>query len=146
MYVRRTPAGTLAVLIPAIAANIALAPAAARGQEAIQLDAIIRGAKEKVFPAVVFIKPVRESFEVGDRRKQLIYGSGVIISADGLVVTNHHVVDKAVEIRCVLSDKLQLPAKVVGSDKETDLALIRLDLPPGTTTPYATFGDSEALE
>jgi len=132
-------------IMPATLALFLLA-AAARGQEPLQLDEIIRRAKEKVFPAVVFIKPVRESFEVGDRRKQLIYGSGVIISSDGLVVTNHHVVDKAIEIRCVLSDKLQFPAKVVGSDKETDLALIRLDLPPNTTTPHASFGDSDAIE
>ena len=101
--------------------------------------------QERVFPGVVFVKPVQESFEEGEKLKVLVYGSGVIISEDGLVVTNHHVSEKAVEIRCVLSDRREVPAVILGHDKETDMALLRLALRPGEKSPWVPLGDSESL-
>jgi len=107
---------------------------------------IIERAKQKVFPALVFIKPIVEEFETGEKKKQEVFGSGVIISPDGLVVTNNHVVEKAVKVNCVLFDKDQVPAQILGRDPDTDLALLKLDVPPKKMPlPYGEFADSDKV-
>ncbi|MFN3486289.1 MAG: trypsin-like peptidase domain-containing protein [Planctomycetota bacterium] len=109
---------------------------------------VIQEAKDKVFPAVVFIKPIQQEFRGGRLEKIQAFGSGVIISPEGYVVTNNHVAEKASEIRCVLSDREELPATVVGLDPETDLAVLKLDLRERRSAdplPFASFGDSARL-
>ncbi|MCX7809189.1 MAG: trypsin-like peptidase domain-containing protein, partial [Deltaproteobacteria bacterium] len=71
-------------------------------------------------------------------------GSGVIISEDGLVVTNHHVIHGARRIRVSLSDGREIPARIIGSDEDTDMALLRLE---GTNLQLKAipFGDSSQL-
>ena len=107
---------------------------------------IVSDAKAKVFPAVVYIRCLRESRESGKKITQEVSGSGVVISAAGEVVTNWHVIHKASKVRCLLYDGSPLTADVVGKDKDTDLALLQLKLPQGAKPlPYAAFGDSEKL-
>ncbi|MCD6026719.1 MAG: Do family serine endopeptidase [Solimicrobium sp.] len=72
--------------------------------------------------------------------KQSSLGSGVIVSPSGYIITNNHVVNSADEIDVVLSDNRKAIAKVVGSDPETDLALIKIDLPD---LPAITLGHLE---
>ena len=69
-------------------------------------------------------------------------GSGVIISPDGYIVTNNHVVDGAVDIHVTMSDRRVLPAKLVGADPLTDLAVIKID---GANLPSVPWGDSTQL-
>jgi len=69
-------------------------------------------------------------------------GSGVLISPDGYIVTNNHVIDGAVDISVTMSDRRILPAKLIGSDPLTDLAVIKVD---GTNLPNAPWGNSTAL-
>jgi serine protease Do len=69
-------------------------------------------------------------------------GSGVIISPDGYIVTNNHVVDGATDVRVTMSDRRILPAKVVGTDTLTDLAVIKVE---GHDLPNAPWGDSTKL-
>ncbi len=69
-------------------------------------------------------------------------GSGVIISPDGYIVTNNHVVDGAVDIRVTMSNKKILKAKLIGTDPLTDLAVIKID---GDNFPSVPWGDSTAL-
>jgi len=69
-------------------------------------------------------------------------GSGVIISSDGHIVTNNHVIDNASEIEVVLSDNRSYEAKVVGADKSTDLAVVKIEQ---TDLPVARYGDSENI-
>src|SRR6266705_973627 len=69
-------------------------------------------------------------------------GSGVIVSASGYVLTNHHVVEAADEIEVALADGKKLLAKVVGNDPETDLAVLRVD---AQNLPAIGFGSSDAL-
>src|ERR1700741_2829879 len=70
-------------------------------------------------------------------------GSGVIVSASGYVLTNHHVVEAADEIEVALADGKKLLAKVVGNDPETDLAVLRVS---AENLPAITFGSSDALK
>ncbi len=108
---------------------------------------VVQDAKEKVFPAVVFIRVVRESNEEGEKKSQQLSGSGVIISPKGEVLTNWHVIDKAQSIRCLLSDGRHIEAKALGSDKDTDLGLIQLQAEPGSAEfPCARIGDSSILQ
>jgi serine protease Do len=69
-------------------------------------------------------------------------GSGVIISPDGYIVTNNHVIDGAVDIRVTMSNRKILKAKLVGADALTDLAVIKVD---GGSLPSIPWGDSTAL-
>lgn len=122
------------------------APVAPPGGEA-DFRGIVQRAKDKVFPAVVFIKVLQETHEVGKKTTREALGSGVIISPTGEVVSNWHVVDKAIEIRCLLSSGEHFQAELVGSDKDMDLALLKLELPAGhAPLPYAKFGDSSVLK
>jgi serine protease Do len=105
----------------------------------------MRVARESVFPAVVFVKVIQQTHEEGEKSAQAVSGSGVLISVDGDFLTNWHVVDKAESLRCLLSDGRAYPAEVIGSDKDTDLALCRLKLPKDVSVPYAHFGDSQKL-
>jgi serine protease Do len=69
-------------------------------------------------------------------------GSGIIISPDGYIVTNDHVVDSATQIRVTLNDRRVLPAKLIGVDKLTDLAVIKID---AKNLPSIAWGDSTKL-
>jgi serine protease Do len=70
-------------------------------------------------------------------------GSGVIVTPDGYILTNNHVVDGATDVRVTLSDKRQLKAKVVGADPKTDIAVLKVD---GTSFPAITIGDSSKVQ
>ena len=107
---------------------------------------VVKSAKDKVFPAVVYIKVIRETHEAGKKISQEISGSGVIVSPEGEVLTNWHVVDKAVQVRCLLYDGRAMDAEVAGTDKDTDLAVVRLKRPDTEPVPFAELGDSDVLK
>jgi serine protease Do len=69
-------------------------------------------------------------------------GSGFFISADGFLLTNHHVVDGADEIYVTLTDKREFKGKLIGSDKRTDVALVKIE---ATSLPRLTVGDSNKI-
>lgn len=129
-------------------------------------------AAEKSLPAVVHIKYVQNSkvqtVDVpanpfgdffgdffgfggnGGTRKQQIQtpkkqamGSGVIISADGYIVTNNHVVEGADELTVTLYDNREFSARIIGNDPSTDLALIKVN---GNNLPTLPIGDSDKLK
>jgi serine protease Do len=84
-----------------------------------------------------------EQFGTRDRRSMSL-GSGVIISADGYVVTNNHVVGEHVrEITIALPDKREIKGKVIGTDPTTDIALLKI---PATALPVIVWGDSSQLK
>jgi len=72
------------------------------------------------------------------RREQSL-GSGVIVSEDGYILTNNHVVADADQVRVSLADKREYRAKIIGTDPKTDIAVIKID---GAKFAYAPFGDS----
>ncbi len=90
----------------------------------------------------VFRRFFGELFD-GDSRRKSNLGSGVIVSERGFIVTNNHVVEAADEIDVAFADGKKLRAKVVGTDPDTDLAVLRVD---GDRLPAITFGQSDALK
>lgn len=96
---------------------------------------VIRRSKSRVFPAVVYIRAVMDNPESGKESANIISGSGVIIDASGEVLTNYHVIDRVVDIRCQLEDGSAWPAKIIGGDSELDVALIRLLRDADDTAP-----------
>ena len=69
-------------------------------------------------------------------------GSGVIVSPDGYILTNNHVIDKATEIRVMLQDKREFSGKVIGADPKTDIAVVKI---AASGLPTITLGDSSKL-
>jgi serine protease DegQ len=90
----------------------------------------------------VFRRFFGDQFQAQPQRVSSL-GSGVIVDAQGFIITNHHVIEAADEIEVLLADGRSAPAKVVGSDPETDLAVIRISLP---NLPTITFGHADKLE
>jgi len=76
------------------------------------------------------------------KRKSVSLGSGVIVSPDGYILTNHHVIKNADKIKVVLSDHREFDGKVVGTDPKTDLAVIKID---AEDLPTISWGDSDRL-
>jgi len=76
--------------------------------------------------------------------KQQAQGSGFIINKDGHILTNNHVVEGADTITVILSDKKEVKAKLIGTDPQTDIALLKID--DGDNLPVVPLGDSDALE
>jgi len=102
---------------------------------------------ERVGPQVVSVHaegarrdPRIGFFRSGPPAVAMSHGSGFVYSADGLVVTNHHVVDGAERVRVRMADGRELAAKVLGSDPSTDLALVQIEGASGLTA--ATLGES----
>jgi Do/DeqQ family serine protease len=69
-------------------------------------------------------------------------GSGVVVSGDGYILTNHHVIDGADRVRVELADRRTFDAKIVGSDEASDLAVLKIE---ATGLPVVPFGDSDAV-
>nr|MCU0408363.1 Do family serine endopeptidase [Bacteroidales bacterium] len=90
--------------------------------------------------------PLMEWF-YGDRysrpREVSGYGSGVIIIADGYIITNNHVIDGAENVEVTLNDKRVLPATIVGKDPSTDIALLKVK---STNLPFLKYGSSDQLK
>jgi len=91
--------------------------------------------------------PIMEWF-YGDRysskpREESGWGSGVIISADGYIITNNHVIEGADEVEVKLNDNRIFKAKVIGHDPSTDIALLKVQ---SDNLPYIKYGDSEQLK
>jgi Do/DeqQ family serine protease len=78
----------------------------------------------------------------GSEQKQRGLGSGVIISTDGYIITNNHVVEEADELKVLLTDDREFTAKVIGTDPKTDVAIIKIDV---EGLPAATLADSGKL-
>jgi len=136
------------LLIPIATLAISQSAFSEAPTEAEQAD--IRPAIERMYPTLVRIHVVMEEGSGGRMKKQQGSGSGAIISADGYVLTNHHVAGRGTRFLCTLSNREEVDATLVGTDALSDLAVIKLDLStrrnPDEPLAVASFGDSDALE
>jgi len=119
----------------------AAAPAIAQPAPRAEIDRAIAA----VYPSLVRISVVITEHSNGREIRLEGSGSGTIITADGYVVTNHHVAGRARRVVCTLFDKQEIPADLVGTDPVSDIAVLKLRPPSPRTFPVATFGDSAGL-
>jgi serine protease Do len=82
-------------------------------------------------------------FQVPKDRREKSLGSGVIVSPEGYILTNNHVVDGATEVKVTLSDKHEYDAKIIGTDPKTDIAVLKID---ASSLKPVTLGDSSKVE
>ena len=82
-------------------------------------------------------------FQEFEPKKRPGLASGAIVSSDGYIVTNNHVVENAEQIKVLLSDKREFKAKMIGADPKTDIAVIKID---GDNLPTIALGDSDKLQ
>src|SRR2546425_6311366 len=97
---------------------------------------------ERVSPTVVSIQPLKINKAKPQRRFETVVGSGVVIERDGQVLTNAHVIDGAASLSVTLDSGAKTPARVLGMDTVTDLALLRLEA--ASAVPAARVGGSSA--
>lgn len=111
----------------------------------------IKSIVEQNVPQGYYFDPFRDFFgfpfnnqqQPQQPQQRFSSGSGVIISEDGYIVTNNHVIDQADEIEVVLNNKQTYIAKVIGTDHTTDLALLKID---GDNLSFLKFGNSDIIE
>lgn len=103
------------------------------------LQEVIIEVSRRAKPWVIHIEVVQKR---GDRKYKVL-GSGLILDAEGHIITNHHIVDEAKLITVTLPDGTKLDGELIGSDRQTDLALVKIN-PPGRL-PTPTLGDSDQV-
>ncbi len=131
-------AGSLSGLAPGWGPTPALAAEKADAAVTASIPDLV----ERLSPTVVNISTTKVTKNrLGREFKQKGMGSGIIISEDGYIFTNNHVVDKADKIKVKLADGKEYDAEVKGKDATTDLALIKIT--PPIKLPYARLGDSD---
>ncbi len=127
-------------------------------RQAKDLSQAFRHVAKSIRPAVVSISSVRRIVPAALQSQlgrdvpggipkgafeQRGFGTGVVVSEDGYILTNNHVVRAADEVNVTLSDSRTLSAKVVGTDQKTDLAVLKIDT---SGLSFATLGDSDAID
>jgi len=93
-------------------------------------------------PFFDFFRPFHD-FRMPKKWKEQSLGSGVIVSPDGYIITNNHVVEKSDEIKVTLLDKRTFKGRIIGADPKTDIAIVKID---ATGLPTIPWGDSEKLQ
>lgn len=107
-----------------------------------ELKSLIISVSDSITPAVVHIEVIKKQ----DTQRFESIGSGLIIDSTGYILTNEHVVDKYVEVTVTLESKREYRAEVIGADKLTDLALIKIDIPSDVKLKVAHLGNSDSLQ
>jgi serine protease Do len=109
------------------------------------MERLIGAAIARVKPALVRIHVVSVKYQNGREVKFESTGSGVIITREGYVITNHHVAGNAKQITCTLSTKEEIDGDLVSTDPLTDISVIKLRHKSRRDLPFAEFGDSSRL-
>lgn len=107
-----------------------------------KLKSLIISVSDAIKPSVVHIEVVKKR---NDQRFEAL-GSGLVIDSTGYILTNEHVVEDHVEINVTLESNLEYRAEVIGTDKLTDLALLKIELPEGQMLDAADLGDSDSVQ
>lgn len=115
-------------------------PAASPTDSDIEIPPELRGTPIEEFLRELLELPDRED---ESRAPMVSLGSGFIIEPSGYVVTSAHVIQNAGKIQITLADGIKLPARVIGRDEETDIALLKVE--PDSPLPHVTWGDSDRV-
>jgi serine protease Do len=107
------------------------------------MDPRLKNPQFREFFGDEFLKKFFKGPRQGQMPRSAAMGSGLIVTPDGYILTNAHVVHQAKEIKVTLADKRSFDAKVIGADKESDIAVIKID---AKNLPVGTLGDSDKLK
>jgi serine protease DegS len=143
---RQVTAPTQAVLLERSGGPVSYADAVQRAAPSVVnvfATKITRTKRHPLFDDPLFKRFFGDQTERPKIKRENSLGSGVIVDGNGYVLTNNHVIDSASEIHIVLGDGRSLPARIVGNDPETDLALLQA---AGDRFPVATLGDSAPMQ
>jgi len=120
-----------------------------------QLGTSIADAVEKVMPSVVVVRTEATRYKIaqdwyfgqmyGIPERLAGQGSGMVIGKDGYILTNSHVIDEAQQIEIVLDDGTKFPARLIGKDPHTDIAVVKIDDPGDYAFDPIEIGDSDSL-
>jgi Do/DeqQ family serine protease len=153
MHAHRVLIPALVALAATVAAHAQPAPRVAP-TSAFSMKQSFAPVVRRAAPAVVNISskrmvrqqvdPFWELFGLGAPRNRIegSLGSGVIVRADGVIVTNNHVVEGGTEITVALADRREFPARIMLADARTDLAVLKIDVPPGEKLPTLVIDES----
>ena len=134
-------ASLLLAPLPALA-QVATAPAGVRASDAARISA----ARDRVLPVVVSILTVREDHSQGEPVLSVSSGSGTVVTPQGHIATNAHVTENGKSFRVVFADGRELPARLVGTDTLSDLAVLQALPPAPETFAYAEFAATLELQ
>jgi serine protease DegS len=143
---RQATAPTQAVLLERSGGPVSYADAVQRAAPSVVnvfATKITRTKRHPLFDDPLFKRFFGDQTDRPKIKRENSLGSGVIVDVNGYVLTNNHVIDSASEIHIVLGDGRSLPARIVGNDPETDLALLQA---AGDRFPVATLGDSAPMQ
>ncbi|MBN2492083.1 MAG: trypsin-like peptidase domain-containing protein [Planctomycetes bacterium] len=137
--------------LAALAAVVIPSPAADKDVVSREFQVVqeqVRTARDRVLPALVRVQPIIEAFAGGRKISRTGFGSGIVTGPQGYVITNYHVAGKATSCICVMANKEEVPARLIGGDPWTDIAVIQLDWTKysGNTITWAVLGDSDRME
>lgn len=107
------------------------------------LDAVVHVKNKSIHTSRNSLEEMFYGRSQGSQRVQIGTGSGVIVSSDGYIITNNHVINGANEIEIILNDRKTYTAELIGTDVTNDIALVKVD---AEDLPYVTFGDSDAVK
>ncbi|MGB3480541.1 MAG: PDZ domain-containing protein [bacterium] len=136
----------LYVTIASIFLSLSIAYGQALSEDAGGIQQAVDNAIARVKPSLVRIHVVSVWDNQGREVKQESSGSGVITTAEGHVVTNHHVAGRAKRLVCTLSSKEEVEADLIGTDPLSDISIIKLRNPNKKKYPFVEFGNSDNLE
>ncbi|MBI2435877.1 MAG: PDZ domain-containing protein [Candidatus Hydrogenedentes bacterium] len=125
---------------------VAASPAVEAAGLPLDLRARVEEAVQQVKQSLVRIHVVETYYSEGREMKYEASGSGVVITPQGHVITNHHVAGHAKQLKCVFSDKREVEADLVAGDPLTDIAIIKLHNPEAIEFPVVEFGDSSQVQ
>ena len=134
-------ASLLLAPLPALS-QVAPAPAGVRASDAARISA----ARDRVLPVVVSILTVREDHSQGEPVLSVSSGSGTVVTPQGHIATNAHVTENGKSFRVVFADGRELPARLVGTDTLSDLAVLQALPPAPETFAYAEFAATLELQ
>lgn len=107
-----------------------------------RLKSLIISVSDSIKPSVVHIEVVKKR----DNQRYELLGSGLIIDGEGYILTNEHVIDDHIEVMVTLESNREFRAEVVGADKLTDLALLKIDVPNDLALRAAVLGNSDSVQ
>lgn len=136
------PAAALLAACLAVAPSVVSADPASSPSVVAPDARTIAAARDKVLPVVVSILTVREDFKQGEPVLTVSSGSGTVVTPEGHVATNAHVTQKGRSFRVVFADGRELPARLVGTDTLSDLAVLQVQPPAPETFAHAKFADT----